>query len=265
MMRYLIFLFLTFVCIAQTPTVWWRADIDTLNDGVNFGRLANWSDSQADIRDEKFLQSTLAFRPYISDTLGYSGIRFAGSQFMVHSADSTISINDGDWSFAGWFILNDTENYHRIFVNDYAITTNKGWGIDFQGNTNTLRFFVADGSGTYWVNKSDMVVTKNALTHIAISLDRDGSQIIRLNNVEVLNQSTSNAVDIIPTNAFSHLGARLNGQTPMLGWWFDIRIYQGIALTTAQMQNLYSSGVFDSNVVTDKKPGYGGYSGFNKY
>lgn len=235
-----------------------------------------WFDASGIGLKERFGFSTVpsVWQPTYGDTLGYSTVIFKGNDYLSYSAygapsfynNTDLIIGDTDWTLELWLITRPLFSGGYIIGDDTGTATNKGYNMYLYGDGRIL-FQIADGSGSFWVNKTSASgsFTRGLLTHIVVTLDRDGAQKLYVNGVQKWTQSISNSVNINSSAYnFLRIGSRVNDQVPYNGHLLRVRIYKNKFFTPEDVLRNYALGVFGSDISTTKN-NYGGFGGLGKY
>ncbi|MDO9464405.1 MAG: LamG domain-containing protein [bacterium] len=134
-----------------------------------------------------------------------SALSFDGSNDYVNIGnDASIRMGTQDWTTEAWIYLASTpvSNYTGIVGPNSISTGSKAYLFSIL-TTRKIHIFVGDGSGVWALNlTSDDAIPLNTWTHVAVTIDRDGTCYMYINGSQNGSTSMSNSVDINGTNTY---------------------------------------------------------------
>ena len=156
--------------------------------------------------------------------------KIAGADNFVAAADY-ISIPDADsmdlgtedFTLSLWFInRNNYVGTPKLLNKGPQGTGNHWYNIRISSANLNMQTYVADASGSYYVSES-FSSPSNMWAHLALSVDRDGGQVVYLNGVSVDTSGATSAVDINSTSA-AFIGAQSSGNGEFDGRIDEVRV-----------------------------------------
>lgn len=177
---------------------------------------------------------------------------FDGANDYVPISADVANFGTDDFTISAWVYINnesilDSERYIVM----RRESSNKLWKIAYNYNTDKFIITIKDGAGGTDIigHSADTALTASMQSkwhHIACSVDRDGYLNFYVNGSTIYGKSFDiadrSAVDIDNTGVFTIGASSGGGSSWFNGCITEVSIFDGIALSSAQVNELYNDG-----------------------